>query len=137
MNRRLIEPRIHYQRHELHALCVSGCHDVRINASCDHAEAVDDKDLRRDDRDLVGVREKALCARLTADRVPQRLDLLRCPNRRPPNEEQTKNFSSDRRSNHSSLAASIDVQFVEFVFQIVANQSRRVEWEQSEHELDE
>ena len=41
------------------------------------AEAVEGEDLRRDDRDLVGVGEKAPRARLAARRVPERLELLR------------------------------------------------------------
>jgi len=71
MNRRLIEAGVHHERDELHTLFARLRYDARIDLSADDAEAVEREDLRRDDRDPVGMGEEALRAFLAADGIPK------------------------------------------------------------------
>ena len=77
VNGRLVEPGVHHQRHELHVLLARRLDDTRVDAARDDPVAVEREHLRRDDRDLVRVREEALHALLAPNRVPERLELVR------------------------------------------------------------
>src|SRR4051812_29917460 len=77
VNRRLIETWIHEERYELHALRARRGDDAWVDLAPNHAELVERENLRRDNGDLVGVRQETLGALLVPYRVPERFGPLR------------------------------------------------------------
>src|SRR5450759_2138335 len=76
MDRRLVEARVHQERHELHSVRARLVDDAVIDTSPDHSVFIEREHLWRDDRDLVRVREETLDAQFAAG-VPERFGLLR------------------------------------------------------------
>jgi hypothetical protein len=75
MNGRLVEARVHHEWHELHALRSRGLDHARVDLSDNDPGRIHRVDLRRDNRDLVGVFQKRPDALLAAQ-IPQRLETL-------------------------------------------------------------
>ena len=76
MHERLIESGIHHERHKFRVRFARPDNHARVHAAGDYAIAVERKNLRADNRNLVGMRKKTLTALFAACRVPQRVELL-------------------------------------------------------------
>ena len=74
VDRRLVEARIHHERHEPDAVRPRRRDDACIDRAPDVAHAVEDEHLRRDDRNAAGIGDEALHALVAVARVPERLE---------------------------------------------------------------
>ena len=78
MNKRLIEARIHHEWYQFRVRCMRLRNHSRIHAASNDSVAVERKNLRAGNRNLIGMRQKTLHAFFAAGCVPQRLERARC-----------------------------------------------------------